>query len=108
MNGIPRLTCFPVLSLRLLGDFRLLLDETPVMGMEGVRLQSLLAYLVLHQNIPQSRTRLVSLLWPDSTKAQAHTNLRNRKRCMQDNPDDRHYGGLLSGKEVRQDLSLPT
>lgn len=76
MNGILRPTCVPALSLRLLGEFRLLRDELPVTGLEGARLQSLLAYLVLHSGIPQSRTRLASLLWPDSTEAQAHTNLR--------------------------------
>src|SRR5690349_12052991 len=40
------------------------------------RLQSLLAYLVLHRSAPQDRSRLAFLLWPDSTDAQAHTNLR--------------------------------
>jgi DNA-binding SARP family transcriptional activator len=76
MNGISRFTTTPTLSLRLLGEFRLLSRETPVKGIEGVRLQSLLAYLVLHHDVPQSRTRLAYLLWPDSTEAQAHTNLR--------------------------------
>lgn len=78
MNGIPRPVGVPALSLRLLGEFQLLRDEMPVTGIEGARLQSLLAYLVLHHDTPQSRTRLASLLWPDSTQAQAHTNLRKQ------------------------------
>ncbi|HEY5004969.1 MAG TPA: AAA family ATPase, partial [Ktedonobacteraceae bacterium] len=40
------------------------------------RLQSLLAYLLLHRHAPQNRSHLAFLLWPDSTEAQAHTNLR--------------------------------
>ena len=76
MNGFPRITRVPALSLRLLGEFRLLQDGAPVTGLDGARLQSLLAYLVLHSDVPQSRTRVAFLLWPDSTEAQAHTNLR--------------------------------
>ena len=40
------------------------------------RVQSLLAYLVLNRSAPQDRSHLAFLLWPDSTEAQAHTNLR--------------------------------
>jgi DNA-binding SARP family transcriptional activator len=67
----------PVLRIHLLGTFMLVSDHTPVTGIDMPRLQSLLAYLVFHHNLPQSRTRLASLLWPDSTEEQAHTNLRN-------------------------------
>lgn len=41
------------------------------------RLQSLLAYLAIHQSAPQSRAHLAFMLWPDSMEAQARTNLRN-------------------------------
>ena len=37
----------------------------------------MLAYLVLHHTASQSRAHLAFLLWPDSTDAQAHTNLRH-------------------------------
>ena len=40
------------------------------------RAQSLLAYLILHAGGPQPRQRLAYILWPDSTEAQARTNLR--------------------------------
>jgi DNA-binding SARP family transcriptional activator len=66
----------PILHIHLLGDFRLVLDETPVTTMTVPRIQFLLAYLVLHHDIPQDRTHLAFLFWPDSTEAQAHTNLR--------------------------------
>ncbi|HTK06385.1 MAG TPA: hypothetical protein VL485_04385 [Ktedonobacteraceae bacterium] len=63
----------PTLHIHLLGDFLLLSDNTTV---TIPRVQSLLAYLVLHRTAPQSRSHLAFLLWPDSTEAQAHTNLR--------------------------------
>ncbi len=64
------------LHISLLGDFRLVWGETPVTTITVPRVQSLLAYLVLHHETPQDRTRLAFLFWPDSTEAQAHTNLR--------------------------------
>ena len=63
--------------MRLLGDFVMLLNDTPVSGLDVPRLRSLLAYLALHRGVPQARSRIAYTLWPDSTDAQAHTNLRN-------------------------------
>ena len=40
------------------------------------RMRSLLAFLVLHNDVPQSREHLAYLLWPGSSEAQARTNLR--------------------------------
>ena len=68
---------FPALHIKLLGNFLIASDRIPLTSIDMPRLQSLLAYLVLHHGAPQSRTRLASLLWPDSTEEQAHTNLRN-------------------------------
>src|SRR6266487_3718729 len=62
--------------MHLLGDFVLLSGDTSVTTMHVARLQSLLAYLVLHRIAPQARSHLAFLLWPDSTEAQAHSNLR--------------------------------
>src|SRR5712672_1004289 len=70
------LLVIPPLHLALLGDFLLLSAETPVTTITVPRVQSLLAYLVLHRSAPQDRSHLAFLLWPDSTEAQAHTNLR--------------------------------
>jgi DNA-binding SARP family transcriptional activator len=64
------------LNVYLLGGFRLLYDGIPVTTVNTSRLQSLLAYLILHRHAPQSRHFLAFLLWPNSTEAQAHTNLR--------------------------------
>jgi len=66
----------PALHIHLLGDFLLVSGETPVTTVNVPRLQSLLAYLVLHRNAPQNRSHLAFLLWSDSTEGQAHTNLR--------------------------------
>jgi serine/threonine protein kinase len=70
------LPSIPPLHIHLLGDFLLVSGETPVTTVDWPRLQSLLAYLLLHHAAPQSRAHLAYLLWPDSTDAQAHTNLR--------------------------------
>lgn len=67
----------PVLYAQLLGDFRLVYGDQPLTTLESPRLQSLLAYLLLHHDAPQSRQRLAFLLFPDSSEAQARTNLRN-------------------------------
>lgn len=67
----------PTLRLHLLGEFLLISDDTPLTSVDMPRLQSLLAFLVLHHTAPQPRSHLAYLLWPDSTDAQAHTNLRN-------------------------------
>ena len=66
----------PSLRIHLLGGFQLISGETSVSGIDVLRLQSLLAYLLLHQDVPQSRTHLAYVFWPDSTDSQAHTNLR--------------------------------
>ena len=75
-----------VLFIRLLGSFYLTFQnqqngdvgeelDTSAVQINSPRLQSLLAYLLLHQG-PQSRQQLAYLFWPDSTDKQARTNLR--------------------------------
>src|SRR5215212_6909901 len=71
----------PMLHIRLLGAFQLAYDHQPLTTVNTTRLQSLLAYLVLHADTPQPRQYLSFLLWPDSAEAQARTNL--RKLCFQ-------------------------
>ena len=64
------------LQVRLLGDFRLTLDGRPVDGPTTGRLQSLLAYLLLHADAPQARSHLSFTFWPDAAEANARNNLR--------------------------------
>ncbi len=66
-----------MLSVALLGDFSIWYDGAPITEVDTPRLQSLLAYLMLHRDAPQSRAHLAFLFWPDTTEAQARTNLRN-------------------------------
>lgn len=65
----------PTLHLQLFGGFCLSYNGQPLAELSR-RSQSLLTYLVLHRHAPQPRLRLAGQLWPDSTDAQARTNLR--------------------------------
>src|SRR5205823_12325526 len=67
----------PTLHIHLFGQFSVVSGQAPVTTMDMPRQQSLLAYLLLHRTASQSRAHLAYLLWPDSTEAQALTNLRN-------------------------------
>jgi len=66
----------PTLHIHLLGDFGLVSADAPVSQITSPRVQALLAYLVLHCHAPQPRQYLAFQLWPDSSEAQARTNLR--------------------------------
>jgi DNA-binding SARP family transcriptional activator/predicted ATPase len=62
--------------LRLLGTFSLTAGDGGSIPIASPRAQSLLAYLVLQRGAPSSRAQISFLLWPDSSEAQAHNNLR--------------------------------
>ncbi|HEY7697189.1 MAG TPA: BTAD domain-containing putative transcriptional regulator, partial [Vicinamibacteria bacterium] len=64
------------MRIQLLGRFGLVCGERTIETAKSPRLESLLAYLVLHPGAPQPRRRLSSLFWPDSDESQARTNLR--------------------------------
>lgn len=64
------------LTVRLLGGVDVRLGDARLESFDAPRLASLLSYLLLHRYAPQPRTHLASLFWPDSTEAQARTNLR--------------------------------
>src|SRR4051794_22901043 len=63
------------LDLRLLGGFQLTWQGAPLV-LSSSRARALLARLALHAGEPQARALLAPLFWPDSTDAQARTNLR--------------------------------
>lgn len=65
------------LKICLLGRFILSAQPSPPSGLDSPRLQALLAYLALHRDAPLNRSQIAFLLWPESTEAQAHTNLRS-------------------------------
>ncbi len=82
----------PTLRIQLLGDFCLVYGESPVTNVDSPRLQSLLAYLVLHRTAPQSRQHLAFLFWPDSTESQARNNLRQSLHLLKQSlPDADHF-----------------
>ena len=66
----------PILRIRLLGGFNLSYDDSPVQAINTARLHSLLAYLLLHRDVPQRRQHLAFLFWPDAGEVQARNNLR--------------------------------
>ena len=76
--------------IRLLGELDLRQGGGASQPLGSARAESLLAYLILHRDAPMPRERLAFLLWPDSTEAQARTNLRhvlhNLRRALPD-PD---------------------
>ncbi len=78
------------LQVHLLGQFRMTVDGRPAPGRTTARLQSLLAYLLLHADAPQSRVRLSFAFWPDDSESNARNNLRqllHQLRQVMPNPD---------------------
>jgi len=64
------------MRISLFGNLRISLAGRPVTTVNTNRLQSLIAYLILHRDVPQPRERLAFILWPASSESQARTNLR--------------------------------
>jgi DNA-binding SARP family transcriptional activator/predicted ATPase len=63
------------MRINLFGNLRISIAGNPVNAVNSNRMQSLIAYLILHTDA-QPRERLAFLLWPSSTESQARTNLR--------------------------------
>ena len=82
----------PTLHIHLLGDFRLIYGEEPVSTITAPRLHALLAYLLLHRDAPQPRHHLAFVLWPDTTEAQARSNLRQLLHSLKQTlPEAAHF-----------------
>ncbi|MDQ0379752.1 ATP-binding protein [Amycolatopsis thermophila] len=60
----------------LLGEQAILDEADGVVVTRSPRSVALVAFLVVHAGVPQPRQRIAALFWPDSTEAQALTNLR--------------------------------
>jgi len=65
-----------MLQVQLLGEFVVTQGTITLTTLYAPRLQSLVAWLVLHAGTPQPRAQLAFTFWPDSSEAQARTNLR--------------------------------
>ncbi|HZX41666.1 MAG TPA: BTAD domain-containing putative transcriptional regulator, partial [Myxococcaceae bacterium] len=64
------------LQVRLLGQFGVSVDGEHSPSPTTGRMQSLLAYLLLHAGSPQSRAHLSFTFWPDTSESNARNNLR--------------------------------
>lgn len=64
------------LQIQLLGNFQLQSADGTLIAFDSSRLQSLLAYLLLHAGSPQPRQQIAYAFWPVSEESQARTNLR--------------------------------
>ncbi|HEX6021215.1 MAG TPA: AAA family ATPase [Solirubrobacter sp.] len=67
----------PIVRIRILGDLDVRIGDEPLPPLESGRAESLLAYLLVHRGRKVARGQLAFRLWPDSTEAQARTNLRH-------------------------------
>ncbi len=65
-----------MLAIRLLGEQRVSGGRADPSRTASSRSIGLLAYLALHAGLTQPRQRLAGIFWPDSSEAQARTNLR--------------------------------
>src|ERR1019366_9050931 len=64
------------IRIEMFGNLQITHEQAPISAVQTKRLQSLVAFLALHSDAPQSREQLAGLLWPESNEGQARTNLR--------------------------------
>lgn len=95
------------LDIKLLGGFCLSCADKPVVGVTAERPQALLAYLVLHRDIPQTRQRLAFQFWADSTEAQARTNLRRELHHLRQGLPDADRYLLAEAKTLQWNPHAP-
>jgi DNA-binding SARP family transcriptional activator len=72
----------PVLRVSLLGEQAIVDDRTGRVRTRSSRTVALVGFLVAHAGSPQARQRVAGLFWPDSTEAQALTNLRRELHTL--------------------------
>jgi DNA-binding SARP family transcriptional activator len=79
-----------MLHVTLLGEQAITDDGTGRVRVRSSRTVALIAFLALHAGSPQARQHIAGLFWPDSTDAQALTNLRrelhNLRHVLADQP----------------------
>src|ERR1017187_5142632 len=79
-----------MLHVTLLGEQAITDDGTGSVRIRSSRTVALVAFLAVHAGSPQARQRIAGLFWPDSTDAQALTNLRrelhNLRHVLGDEP----------------------
>ncbi len=79
-----------MLRVSVLGEQAITDDRTGSIQIRSARAVALVGFLVVHAGSPQTRQRIAGLFWPDSTDAQALTNLRH----------ELHYPASGSGRRA--------
>ena len=79
-----------MLHVTLLGEQAITDDGTGSVRVRSSRTVALIAFLALHAGSPQARQRIAGLFWPDSTDAQALTNLRRELHNLRHVLADEH------------------
>ena len=64
------------LTVSVLGEMQVLIDDVPIQSFESDKVRALLAYLVVEADRSHPREALIGLLWPDSPEEAARHNLR--------------------------------
>lgn len=88
-----------MLKIQLFGAFRMEYGGERITTVNMARLQSLLAYLLVHRQAPQSRQHVAFRFWPDSSEKQAHTNLRKLLFQLRLAEVALHQGELVQAQE---------
>lgn len=70
------------LKIFLLGGLRLSLGEQVLPALSPLKLEALLAFLMLHRQQPVPRDQLAECLWPDDAKSEARANLRRHLHLL--------------------------
>ena len=71
-----------MLEISLLGEQRVALDGSVVAALGAPRSMALVGFLLLHRDAPQRREHIAAQFWPESTDAQARTNLRRELHSL--------------------------
>jgi DNA-binding SARP family transcriptional activator/tetratricopeptide (TPR) repeat protein len=71
-----------VLEISLLGEQRVVVNGSVVVALRSPRAMALLGFLLVHAGAPQRRDYIAAQFWPDSTEAQARTNLRRELHAL--------------------------
>lgn len=96
-----------MLKIQLLGEFRLDYNGALLSTVSTQRLQSLLAYLLIHRGAPQPRQRVAFLLWSESEEAQARGNLRTLLHSLREALPDREQFLSLDGQNLQWKSDAP-
>ena len=94
MNGV---------NISLLGGFQMEVGQQTISRLESRKVESLLAFLVFHQERPHPREVLVGMFWPDMPEDKAKANLRRALYVIRKALGDRKDCILTQSNQVQFD-----